>query len=239
MLKRSSPRNCKKTFIIGWGFAECQSRKKWKWPHLLNCDEYFDTLLCKHWYWQVLAQEIANWHFFVRWGFAELQILKNWKWPYLLNCEEYWVEILNTHWYRQDVANEIVKGHLGLVKVLLRFEFWKKWNWPYLLNLLVYFDKILHTHYYWHDLDRGIAKSSPRDCKMTFNIGRGCAELQILKNWKWPNWVDFCDETLHTHWYWQDVAQEIVKCHLGLAEVQILEKTVKLALSLETFWMFW
>ena len=43
------------------------------------------------------------------------------------------------------------------------------------------FDKILHTHFYWHDLDRGIAKSSPRDCKMTFNIGRGCAELQILK----------------------------------------------------------
>ena len=33
-----------------------------------------------------------------------------------------------------------------------------------------------------------------------------------------PNWVDYCDETLHTHWYWQDVAQEIVKCHLGLAE---------------------
>ena len=53
---------------------------------------------------------------------------------------------------------------------------------------------------------------------MTFYIGRGCVELQILKKWKWPNWVDFCDETLHTHWYWQDVAQEIVKCHLGLAE---------------------
>ena len=53
---------------------------------------------------------------------------------------------------------------------------------------------------------------------MTFKIGRGCAELQILKKWKSPNWVDYCDETLHTHWYWQDVAQEIVKCHLGLAE---------------------
>ena len=66
--------------------------------------------------------------------------------------------------------------------------------------------------------DRGIAKYSPRDCKMTFNICRGCAELQILKKWKWPNCVDYCDETLHTHWYWQDVAQEIVKCHLGLAE---------------------
>ena len=49
------------------------------------------------------------------------------------------------------------------------------------LEPLVYFDKILHTHFYWHDLDRGIAKSSPRGCKMTFNIGRGCAELQILK----------------------------------------------------------
>ena len=31
------------------------------------------------------------------------------------------------------------------------------------------------------DLDRGTAKSSPRDCKMTFNIGQGYAELQILK----------------------------------------------------------
>ena len=58
---------------------------------------------------------------------------------------------------------------------------------------------------------------------MTFNIGRGGAELQILKKWKWPNWVDYCDETLYTHWYWQDVAQEIVKCHLGLAEVQIMK----------------
>ena len=53
---------------------------------------------------------------------------------------------------------------------------------------------------------------------MTFSNGRGYAELQILKKWKWPSWVDHCDETLHTYWYWQDVAQEIVKCHLGLAE---------------------
>ena len=104
----------------------------------------------------------------------------------------------------------------------------KKWNWPYPLNLLVYFDKILHTHYYWHDLDRGIANSSPRDCKMTFNNGRGCAELQILKKWKWPNWVDCCDETLHTWWYWHDVAQE---CQMsfwigrGVAEVHILKNS--------------
>ena len=64
----------------------------------------------------------------------------------------------------------------------------KKWKLALSLEL---FGKILHTHYYWHDLDRGIAKSGPRDCKMTFNIGRGCAELQILKKWKWPNWVSF------------------------------------------------
>ena len=64
MLKCSIPRNCKMTFIIGRGFAECQILKKWKWPYLLNWVEYFDKLLRKHWYWQDLSQEIANWHFF-------------------------------------------------------------------------------------------------------------------------------------------------------------------------------
>ena len=130
----------------------------------------------------------------------------------------------------------------GIGRGFAEVQILKKGNWPYLLNLLVYFDKILHTHYYWHDLEKGIAKSSPRDCKMTFNICRGCAELQILKKWKWPNWVFCCDETLHTHWYWQDVAQEIVKCHLGLAEALPrfkFWKTGKLALSLEMFWIFW
>ena len=129
----------------------------------------------------------------------------------------------------------------GIGRGFAEFKFRKKWNWPYPLNLLVYFDKILHTHYCWHDLDRGIAKSCPRDCKMTFSIGWGCAELQILKKRKWPKWVDYCDETLHTRWYWQDVAQEIVKCHLGLAETLPrfkFWKTVKLALSLETFEYF-
>ena len=43
------------------------------------------------------------------------------------------------------------------------------------------FDKVLHTQYYWRDLDRGIAKTSPRNCKMTINVGRGCAEFQTLK----------------------------------------------------------
>ena len=50
------------TFIIGWGFAERQILKKWKWPYLFNCVEYFDKFLREHWYWQDLAQEIANRH---------------------------------------------------------------------------------------------------------------------------------------------------------------------------------
>ena len=83
MLQRSSPVNCKMTFITGRGFAKCQILKKWKWLYLLNWVEYFDKLSCKHWYWQDLAQEIAKWHFFIGQGFAELQILKKWKWPYL------------------------------------------------------------------------------------------------------------------------------------------------------------
>ena len=32
---------------------------------------------------------------------------------------------------------------------------------------------------------------------MSFFIGRGFAELQILKKWKWSyllNWVEYCDE---------------------------------------------
>ena len=199
MLKRSNPRNCKITFIIGRGFAECQILKKWKWPYLLNWVEYFDKLLRKCWYWQDLAQDIANWHFYQ----SRLCRAPNSEKVKMTLSLELWRILwwnLHTHWYWQDVANEIVKWHFGLVEVLPRFKFWKMWNWPYLLNLLVYFDNILHTHYYWHDLDRGIAKSSPRHCKMTFNIGRGCTELQILKKkWNWPNWVDFCDETLHTH----------------------------------------
>ena len=148
-------------------------------------------------------------------GFAELQILKKWKWSYLLNWVEYCDEILHTHRYWQDVAQEIVKCHLGLAEVLPRFKFWKKWNWPYLLNLLVYFDKILHTHYSWHDQDRGIAKSNPRDCEMTFDVGRGLPSSKFLKS---ENGRTEWNIVMHPHWCWQDVAQEIFKCHLGLAE---------------------
>ena len=76
---------------------------------------------------------------------------------------------------------------------------------------------------------------------MTFNIGRGCAELQILKSengrTEWTIVMNIC-----IHIDIDDVAQEIVKCYLGLAEALPrfkFWKTVKLALSLDTFWIFW
>ena len=118
---------CKMTIIIGRGYAECQILKKWKWTYLLNWVEYFDRLLRKHWYWQVLAQEIVKCHFSSV-EFYRAPNTEKWKWPYLLNSVEYCDDILHTHWYWQDVAHEIVKWHLGLVEVLPRFKFWKKWN---------------------------------------------------------------------------------------------------------------
>ena len=52
-------------------------------------------------------------------------------------------------------------------------------------------------------------------------IGRGFAECQILKKWKWPdllNWVEYFYKLLRKHWYWQDLAQEIAKWHFSLVE---------------------
>ena len=67
---------------------------------------------------------------------------------------------------------------------------------------------------------------------MTFIISLGFAECQILKKWKWPyllNLVEYFDKILRKHWYWQDLAQEIVKWQFfigwGFAELQILKKS--------------
>ena len=53
---------------------------------------------------------------------------------------------------------------------------------------------------------------------MAFIIGRGFAEHQILKKWKWPhlfNWVEYIDRLLRKHCYYKDLAQEIVECHFS------------------------
>ena len=78
---------------------------------------------------------------------------------------------------------------------------------------------------------------------MTFIIGRGFGDHQILKKWKWPyllNWVEYFDRLLRKHWYYQDLAQERFcrssnseksdYCKMsffidvGFAELQILKK---------------
>ena len=77
---------------------------------------------------------------------------------------------------------------------------------------------------------------------MTFEIGWDFAEVQILKNvrllqndinlssvealpnakfwnkWRWHyrlNWVEYIDRLLRKHWYYQDLAQEIVNYHFS------------------------
>ena len=76
-----------------------------------------------------------------------------------------------------------------------------------------------------------LTRSSSKNCKMTFIIGRGFAERQILKKWKWPyflNWVEYFDKPLRKHWYWPDLAQDIAKWHFSLVE----------ALPSSKFWKF-
>ena len=143
MLKRSSPKNCKMTFIIDRGFVERQILKKWKWLYLLNWVEYFDKLLRKNWYWQDLAQEIANWHF-----------------------------------YRSRLCRA---PNSEKVKMALSQELWRIlwWSFAYILML---------------------TRCSQWDCQMIFGIGRGSAEVQILKKSEtgpipWTFWyilITFC-----------------------------------------------
>ena len=67
-------------------------------------------------------------------------------------------------------------------------------------------------------------------CKMKFIIGRGCAERQILKKWKWPyllNWVEYFDRLLRKHWYYQDLAQEMVIWHFSFVEALPSSKFLK------------
>ena len=53
-----------------------------------------------------------------------------------------------------------------------------------------------------------LTRSSSRNCKMTFIIGRGFAERQILTKWKWLyllNWVEYFDKLLRKHTKWNIV----------------------------------
>ena len=129
-LTRSSSRNCKMIFVFGRGFADRQILKKWKWPYLLNWVEYFDKLLCKHWYWQDLAQEIVKWHFSLVEAFPSSKFWKKmimalslelsgilwWNFAYTL------ILTRCTPWDCQ------MTFEIGWV-FFPRFKFWKKWDY--------------------------------------------------------------------------------------------------------------
>ena len=121
--------SCKMPFIIGRGFAERQSLKKWKWPYLLNWVEYFDKLLRKHWYWQNLAQEIAKWHFSLVEAFPSSKFWKrdngaiSWtEWNIVM---KFYIHIDIDKMYPMRLSNDT----WNWLSFLPRFKFWKKWDY--------------------------------------------------------------------------------------------------------------
>ena len=154
-------------------------------------------------YWQDVAHEIVKWHlglveallrfnfwkkrdyckmtFIIGRGFAECQILKKWKWPYLLNWVDVFDRLLRKYWYYQDLEQEIVKWLLqndiyhrsrfyrdpNSEKVTMALS-WTEWN--SVIKFCLHIDIL--------------TRCSPWDCQMTFWIGRGFAEAQILKKVK-------------------------------------------------------
>ena len=186
------------TFIIGRGFAECQIRKKWKWPYLLNWVEYVDKLLRKHWYWQFKLTRSSSRNckmtFIIGRGFAERQILKKWKWPYLLNWVEYFDKLLRKHWYWQVLAQEIAKWHFWSVEALPSSKFWKSDNgaiswteWNSMMKFCIH----IYAVYPW-------------DCKITFEIGWVFAEVPILKKSETiAKWHLSSVETLPSAKFWK------------------------------------
>ena len=123
-----------------------------------------------------------------------------------------------------------------------KLQILKKWWWHYLLNWVEYCDEILHTHWYWQNVFHEVVKWHLRlaeflprfkfwkKCdyrKMAFIIGRGFAERKIFKKWKWPyllNWVEYFNRLQRKNWYWQDLAQEIAKCHFPSVQVLLSSK---------------
>ena len=164
-----SPRDCKLTFFIGRGCAELQILKKWKWPYLLNYEEYCDIILhtkCSQWDCQMTTGIGRGFKFW-----------KKANWPYLLNRLVYFDKILHTHYYWHDLDRGIAnscprdwKWHLTSVEAVPSSQFWKSENCrtesTIVMKLCIHID---------------IERCSRSDCQMAFGIGRGFAEVQFLK----------------------------------------------------------
>ena len=144
-----------------------------------------------------------------------------------------------SHWVEYfDLAHEIAKWHFSLVDALSSSKYWKSKNgaiswteWNIVMKFCIHIDiNKMYPMRLSNDIWDWLRFLLPRFkfwkkwdyCKMTFIIGQGFAQHQILKKWKWPylsDWVEYFDRLLRRHWYYQDLAQEIVKCHFSSVEV--------------------
>ena len=59
---------------------------------------------------------------------------------------------------------------------------------------------------------------------MSFGIGRGVAEVQILKNYL-LKLFEYFDKIMHKHCYWRELDRGIAKCHLSSTEANARSKS--------------
>ena len=62
---------------------------------------------------------------------------------------------------------------------------------------------------------------------MSFGIGRGVAEVQILekKNSETGTISEYFDKIMHKHCYWRELDRGIAKCHLSSVEAMPRSKS--------------
>ena len=116
-------------------------------------------------------------------------------------------KILQTQWHWQDLAQEFGKLHFSSVEALPSSKFWKSdigaisWpEWNIVMKFCMHIDidkmypmRLSNDIWDWLSFCRVSNSEKSETCKMTFIIGWGFAEHQILKKWKWPyllNWVE-------------------------------------------------
>ena len=147
-------------------------------------------------------------------------------------------KLLRKHWYWQDLAQEIVKWHFSLVEALPSSKFWKSYNgaiswteWNTVMKFCIHIDidkmypmRLSNDTRDWLSFCRGSnSEKSETIAKWHLSSVEALPSArQILKKWKWPyllNWVEYFDRLLRKHWYYQDLAQEIVKCHFSSVDV--------------------
>ena len=94
------------------------------------------------------------------------------------------------------------------------------WNWSYLLNRAEYYDENLHAYWYWQYVAQWIVK-----CHLSMIVTLPMSRLRLVRHRtvreKCPhllNRFEYFDKLLHTHWYWQDLAQVVAKWHLSSVE---------------------